>query len=840
MSRLRGWRASVWAVRGLPIIASAVFATSVVSAEETSRYETPYKIETLAGPRGKLTKAAANRQMRLPEAVAVDAAGNVYVADDSYAVRKITPKGDVSILAGSRTKLGYVDAAGASARFGAIGGLAVDAKGNVYVADVGNGALRKINAKGVVSTVAKASTWRGIEGLAVHTDGTIYAASWSDHVIYKASSSGKLSVFAGRKGKAGKANGTGTKARFRRPVAVAVDASGNVFVSDQGNYAVRKITSAGVVTTLAGKRSEEGYVDAKGSKARFSNLGGLSVDSAGNILVADWYNNALRKITPAGLVTTLNRVVPGFADGKLDEALFVQPGAIAVGSNGSIYIADSGNDAIRTVAANGKVKTLAGPTRKGLVNDKGAKARFRFPTGVAATDKGVVYVADYGNRVIRKITAKGVTSTVAIKHEGLFRPADVALGSDGSLYIADAGGHTIRRLTSKGALTLVAGSPGLAGADDGNGTAARFSSPRALAVHPSGAIFVADTGNRVLRKIAVSGAVTTIVLPIEDWLGTKKPSTPLSVAVALDGTTYVGTAEGYLVELDQDGALKKVHSRYYPNSKNDEEWTPFEGPLAVAVAPDRTLYVADRGSGTVHILSKSGSMLTGSIYAGSYGEYGAIDGVSSAARFRGPSGIAVNAKGTLYIADQLNSSVRVGKLAPPQINYSGTIVVTKGEETVFSPFWGASSISVKNLPKGLRYHKEWRTIYGTPTKSGTYKVKMVAKNKGGSTSATLTIRVNARPTISAIPDQVIPKNGSLKVAFTVNDDFTSPSKLKVTVYTEDPQMLPKSNLKLGGSGKKRTLKITPKPGKTGENYLQLRVHDGNLPTWVRFKVTVTP
>lgn len=777
--------------------------------------------------------------MRLPEAVALDAAGNVYVADDSYAVRKITPKGEVSILAGSRTKSGYKDATGTSARFGTIGGVAVDAAGNVYVSDAGNGAVRKVTPKGVVSTLVKSSKLRGAAGLAVNSSGTVYVASWNEHLIYKISSKGKLSVFAGRKGKPGKANGTGTKARFRNPVAVAVDASGNVFVSDQGNYAVRKITPAGVVTTLAGKRSEEGYVDAKGSKARFSNLGGLSVDSAGNILVADWYNNALRKITPAGVVTTLNRVVPGFADGKLDEALFVQPGAIAVGSNGSIYIADSGNDAIRVLAANGKVKTLAGPTRKGLVNDKGAKARFRFPTGVAATDKGVVYVADYGNRVIRKITAKGVTSTVAIKHEGLFRPADVALGPDGSLYIADAGGHTIRRLSSKGVLTVVAGSPGHAGSADGTGTAARFSSPRGLAVHPSGEIFVADSGNRVLRKIAVSGAVTTIVLPLEDWLGTKKP-TPLSVAVALDGTTYVGTAEGYLVELDQEGTLKKVHSRYYPNSKNDEEWTPFEGPLGVAVAPDRTLHVADRGSSTVHILSKSGSMLTGSIYAGSYGEYGAIDGVSRAARFRGPSGIAVNAKGTLYIADQLNSSVRVGKLAPPQINYSGTIVVTKGEETMFSPFWGASSISVKNLPKGLRYHKEWRTIYGTPTKSGTYKVKMVAKNKGGSTSATLTIRVNARPTISAIPDQVIPKNGSLKVAFTVNDDFTSPSKLKVTVYTEDPQMLPKSNLKLGGSGKKRTLKITPKPGKTGENYLQLRVHDGNLPTWVRFKVTVTP
>jgi sugar lactone lactonase YvrE len=249
--------------------------------------------------------------------VAVDTAGNVFVADSGNGtIRKITPGGVVTTLAGTANSSdGSTDGIGAAARFRHPMGVAVDTAGNVFVAEGYDGSqgyhdtntIRKITPGGVVTTLA----------------GTAYSY--------------------------GSADGTGTAAQFNCPNGVAVDLAGNVYVADSGNSTIRKITPAGVVTTLAGAPNQGGNADGTGSAARFGNPQALAVDAAGNVYVADSGSCEIRKITPAGVVTTLggSGYQLGSADGLGGAARFNNPQGVAVDGGGNVYVADSNNSTIR-------------------------------------------------------------------------------------------------------------------------------------------------------------------------------------------------------------------------------------------------------------------------------------------------------------------------------------------------------------------------------------------------------------------------------------------------------------------------------------------------------------
>ena len=240
--------------------------------------------------------------------MAADTAGNVYVADISNStIRKITPAGVVSTLAGLAGSSGSADGTGSAARFDFPASVAVDAAGNVYVADFSSSTIRKITPAGEVSTLA---------GLADNY---------------------------------GSADGTGSAARFLGPLGVAVDAGGNVYVADNNNHTIRKITPAGVVSTLAGLAESPGSTDGAGGAARFSFPQGVTVDAAGNVYVADRSNSTIRKITPAGDVSTVGGRAGGFGsvDGAGGAAQFSFPSGIAVDGAGNLYVADSGNNTIR-------------------------------------------------------------------------------------------------------------------------------------------------------------------------------------------------------------------------------------------------------------------------------------------------------------------------------------------------------------------------------------------------------------------------------------------------------------------------------------------------------------
>jgi len=257
-----------------------------------------------------------------------------------------------------------------------------------------------------------------------------------------------LALFAGDMDLNGSADGIGAAARFSGPEGVATDSAGNVYVADNDNNIIRKITPEGVVTTHAGSGAV-GSTDATGTAASFFLPTGVATDSAGNVYVADFYTSIIRKITPERVVTT-------------------------------------------------------------LADATGAVARFALPTGVATDSAGNVYVADWDANAIRKITPAGVVITLAGGEAQFNYPHDVATDNAGNVYVAD-GNHTIRKITPAGVLTTLAGTAGVTGSTDATGTAASFNFPSGIATDSAGNVYVADTGNHTIRKITPAGAVSTVV-----------------------------------------------------------------------------------------------------------------------------------------------------------------------------------------------------------------------------------------------------------------------------------------------------------------------------------------
>jgi sugar lactone lactonase YvrE len=315
-------------------------------------------------------------------------------------------------------------------------------------------------------------------------------------------------IFAGQAGAAGSQDGAGANARFRAPGGVAVDGAGNVYVADTGNNTIRKISPAGVVTTLAGLPGSHGSLDTldnqPGSLARFWAPFGIAVDRLGSVYVAEVANSAIRKISPAGQVSTLAGLAgnPGSNDGAGDNAQFRNPWAVAADRNGTIYVADTSSSTIRKITPGGVVGTFAGLAGHAGSGDGPARqARFCNPHGIAVDSLGNVYVADTGNSTIRKITAAGVVSTPAGRAGSpgladggsglsqLRHPQNLAVdGSTGRLWVADTDNGAIRVLSGTGALTTLA-------------VAGDLGHPDALAVAALGNIYVADTVNSVIRKV---------------------------------------------------------------------------------------------------------------------------------------------------------------------------------------------------------------------------------------------------------------------------------------------------------------------------------------------------
>jgi sugar lactone lactonase YvrE len=465
-------------------------------------------------------------------------AGSLYAVDGNSVVSITVATGAVTPLAGMPNMAGSDDGSGAAARFTIPSGLSLDGAGNLWVSDRVNNTVRRIViATGAVTTpvglpgaagsndgVGSAARFSSPAAITADRAGSVFVADRSNNTVRKiAIASAQVTTIAGAAAVLDHADGVREAARFRYTAGVAADRSGNVFVADSGNHVIRRIAAAtGAVTTIAGAVGMAGSADGTGAAARF-NFGSpgqavLTADGAGNLFVSGFFSNTIRKVVLAtGEVTTLagNPTIQGNADGIGAAALFARPSGIATDGAGRVFIADGLNRTIRQlVVATGEVTTLAGsPTTAGSVDGIGAAAGFAFggpPRVGLAWDGGNIFVAD-GTTSIRQV----VVATRAV--------------------------------------TTLAGGPG-GGNADGVGAAARFLTPMGIAADGAGNLLVADSGNRLLRKVSIAaGAVTTvagrsgqtgIVLgPLPAGLGT-----PTGVAVIPDGSVAItDTAESAVV-----------------------------------------------------------------------------------------------------------------------------------------------------------------------------------------------------------------------------------------------------------------------------------------------------
>lgn len=323
----------------------------------------PYHVTTFAGNTtggssdGHGTAATFNG----PRGVATDGAGNIYTAEFwGGRIRKITPNGDVTTLAGNDL-IASENANGTAASFFNPCVLTIDKNGAIYVAQSGHPLIRKIAPNGDVSTVAGNPT-------------------------------------------PGTTNANGTAASFNAPNGIAVDQAGNLYVADSGNHMIRKISTTGDVTTLAGHPSS-GSNNGMGTAASFSTPNGIAVDNAGNVYVADYDNHMIRKITPAGEVTTLaGSTTQGRSDGQGTAASFKLPYAVTLDTAGNLYVADHGNHLVRKITPGGWVSTLAGNGNYGIDNGTGTNTTFSYPTGIAIDTLRNIYVSDQGHSIIRKLS----------------------------------------------------------------------------------------------------------------------------------------------------------------------------------------------------------------------------------------------------------------------------------------------------------------------------------------------------------------------------------------------------------------------------------------------------
>jgi len=573
-----------------------------------------------------------------PTGSAIDAQGNLYVADSSnHVIRRIDPVGNVVNWAGVAGMLGSANGPRLSASFYYPRALAFDASGNLYVAEQSGQTIRKIDVAGNVTTVAgswnshgsadgvgSAARFFNPSGIAVGPSGDVYVADTGNYVIRRISPSGTVSTFAGLAGNSGSTDGPTAAARFNNPYALTFDGSGNLFVADTNNYTIRRIDTAGNVSTFAGLPGGFGGADGIGAAARFANVVAIICDTDGNLWTADNVGATIRKITPSAVVTTMagSYNVWGSKDGQGTAARFYGPCGLAMGSGGNLFISDAGNNEIRILDSQARVSTLAGLAGgSGSTNGSAVDARFNSPYGLACDASGNTYLADTVNHAIRKIDTAGNVTTLA----GLpgtsgsadgsgtaarfYLPYSLTLDASGNIYVADSCNYTIRKITPAGVVTTLAGLAGTKGTADGTGSAARFYVPGGIAFDGVNSLIVADTSNHAIRKVSLAGVVSS-----------------LAGSAGVSGST--------------DGPA--MQARFYL-------------PYGVAADGAGNVFVSDTYNMAIRKIDAAGNVTT---LAGLPGTYGSIDGQGTLARFWQPRGVTVDGSGNVFVADYKNHAIR--------------------------------------------------------------------------------------------------------------------------------------------------------------------------------------
>lgn len=649
-------------------------------------------VTTLAGDgtAGLVNGPGATARFRGPYAIASDAAGNIYVADyDNSVIRKVTPAGVVSTFIGT----------GLSSP----GGVAVGPDGNIYIADTGNQLIKKATPAGVVTVIAGtgspgfangaalSSAFRGPQDVAVDASGNVYVADANNNQIRKISG-GIVSVFAGSGG-SGMNNGPFATATFKNPFGIDVDAAGNVYVADYNNGAVRKITQAGIVSTLAGNGTN-GFADANGTAARFNRPSDVAVDVFGNVYVTDSFNSLVRKITPAGDVTSFAGSNGYFfkADGLGTRAVFGFPLGITIDPSGNVYTSDNGTPAIRKITTQGYYIDKDLPA--GLVFDPTTGVISGTPTDVSPATNYTIFAyngaggSSAGINISVRLPSTDATLSSLTTSVGSISPVFSATVKNYVINVAN--GTSSATITPT--LNMLQASLTVNGAALTSGTASN-SIPLNVGNNNITVKVTAEDGlNTFTYGVSIVRAKASIAGPNISYNTTN--SFPVNVAVPNLAPTNTGGAVpaisyGEVTTFATGfsapwGITTDVSGNVYvaDGSRQIRKITPggavslFTGTAAglnnvTGLGSDAqgNVYVADAGNNKIRIISPTGTVST---LTGIAGNYGNANGADADAEFANPSGVAVDGLSNIYVADTDNKLIRKRTLDGQVTTLAGT------------------------------------------------------------------------------------------------------------------------------------------------------------------------
>jgi sugar lactone lactonase YvrE len=509
-------------------------------------------------------------------------------------------------------------------------------------------------------------------GLSEDGSGALIVSDSYNNLIRKISGNGSVSTIAGN-GEYALKNGAARAASFGNPIGVAAGLHGEIYVADTANHVIRKI-EAGIVTTFAGN-GEFAVQDGDATHASFEFPTGIAIDHHGNLLVSDSRSETVRMISPSGTVTTIaGSGEPGFIDGLGKLAKFSSPGGIAIAPDGSIYVADEENNAIRKVSPIGEVTIFAGNGKKGNADGVGSEATFNYPIDLALDSLGNIFVLDQRNRLIRKISPAGVVTKFASTSPSEYEFAyGITSDKNDNLYVSYNSG-IVRKVSTTGEFMAIAG-PGQSGLVDGPVGVSRLAQPSGLATDRGGNVYVADFGNKAIRKVFPDGRTVIFAgsgkMGHDDGIAAEATfSSPTALAIDSKGNVYVSD-EVVVRKISPDGAVTTIagQAKFGPLGHNDTVDGPalearFSGLGGLAVDKSGNVYVADSSGARIRKISTDGFVtpVAGGKRFSLFGPFGYDDGDANSATFHDPQGIAVDASGNIYVADTSNNAIR--KISP--------------------------------------------------------------------------------------------------------------------------------------------------------------------------------
>ena len=690
-----------------------------------SAFAQQYTISTVAGGAPPPTPVAAlSTSIGQPRKVVLSG-GNAYFSSGN-SVFKIDGSGTLTLVAGN-SRAGFSGDGGlaVSAQLNSPQGVALDSAGNLYIADSLNNRVRMVNSQGIISTfagngnVSVPGFW-GDSGpatdanihlpvaIAVDSSNNVYIAASADNTVRRVTTDGIINIFAGAgyKGYYGDTGAAGL-AGLTGPQDVAIGPKGVVLIADTGNAVIRQVGTDGTISTVSGNAAVGISGDGVALKLAMVSPFGVAVDSSGVIYVAELGSNRIRKIDTAGNITTaIGDGTQGFAGdgGAPNKVEMSLPTSVQVDSSGNLYFTDSLNNRIRKLSG-GNVNTFAGNGLVSRSGDGGAatSAQLNSPLGVTVDAAGNLYVSDTLNNLVRRVDTKGVittfagTGTAGFGGDGgaaasaqLNNPQGLAVDPAGNLYIADTQNARVRKV-SGGTISTVAGSGSSGfGGDGGAATSAQLNAPFGVALDAAGNLYIAEFSNNRIRKVGTNGNISTIAgTGVSGYSGDGGAATsaqlngPQAVAVDGSGNVYVAdTANNRVRKIGNTGVITTVAGTGIAGFSGDGgpgTSAQVGNPSALAVDSVGNVYIAD-GSARVRKLFLSGVIST--IAGGGNRGYSGDGGNAFTAQLNGPSSLAIANTGALFVADTLNNAVRMLQVSASGISVNA---VTNGATNLSGP-----------------------------------------------------------------------------------------------------------------------------------------------------------